>query len=327
MKKTAWVVVIILVLLLVAWGIFFYRSIPREIKLGEIFTKKVIFVGQVPVLLRKSPFPVAYFSKISEAMEFAANSQSYKKIFLFPGVYEGKIIFPSGVELIGSQLEETVIELPSNSLDPNITLGENNTIRNIKIRGGLLGIKILPNSRAIIENCEISQTGQYGIYSEKSDTIAEDKKLSIIRSKVLENKLQGMYLQKGWVEVVDSVAENNGEEGIDIHPWMKAFIRNNIARNNGEGGIEVDLEDNEIVIEGNVSEGNKSSGINLQSGLRDAEGKVTVRGNTLKNNGEFGIRCVKQGRTNPKFFTRVATIADNVFEGNAKGDMVKMCNK
>ena len=82
-------------------------------------------------------------------------------------------------------------------------------------------------------------------------------------------------------------------------------IRNNHYVNNLCNGIWIDLLDNGVTIDGNVSEGNAADGIRVEISY-----KLTITNNIVRNNNRGGITVLN---------TPDATVAGNTVSGNAGG--------
>lgn len=283
-----------------------------------------VFVNQ------NSPYPLQNgsaqypFKNISTAVDFVRENPDFNSIFIAPGTYREKIIAGRGIKLLGEN-KEVVISNPDENSGSTLRLQGDNLLYNISARKGRYAIYIEKSARTDIVNSEASQAKWYGIYSEINEDSGENADVRIIRSRVADNALQGLYLQKGFFLISRSVVENNGEEGIDLHFGINARIRNNEIRKNGESGIETEIDDNDLLIENNIIENNGKNGINLQTGM--SKGKIAIFNNAIKGNLKYGIRCAFHAPVEFPFFKKVMTQNSNQMERNELADLDPGCNR
>lgn len=263
------------------------------------------------------------FANIAAAVDFVRENPNFNTIVIAPGTYREKVIVRPGIKLLGEN-KEVIIHNPNENSGATLRLQGDNLLHNISARKGRYAIYIEKGVRADIINSEASQAKWYGIYSEINEGSDENANVRIINSRVADNALQGLYLQKGTFLVSQSIVENNGEEGIDLHFGINAQIRNNGIRKNGESGIETEVDANDLLIENNIIENNGRNGINLQTGM--SRGKIAIFNNVIKGNLKYGIRCAFHAPVEFPFFKEVMTQNSNQIEKNELADLDLGCN-
>src|SRR4030043_1692957 len=74
----------------------------------------------------------ADYTTISDALAAASSGDA---VYIYPGTYTGNITIPDGVAIIGADRISTIIQAPSGSRGPTITLNGNNRISNLTVNG------------------------------------------------------------------------------------------------------------------------------------------------------------------------------------------------
>ncbi|MCA9364403.1 MAG: right-handed parallel beta-helix repeat-containing protein [Candidatus Moranbacteria bacterium] len=265
------------------------------------------------------------FLTISKAIQKTQYSQEFSKIFISSGVYTEEIKMPENTALYG--VGDIVIQNPKQN-SKTLTLNNNNLIYNIHIHGGKDAIFINPNTKTIIINSSATNATQYGIHTQKSEPDRTKGNTTIINSRIAKNALQGIYAQKGLLSISNSIIEENGEEGIDLHHSMETTVKNSTMRNNGESGLETEIQENIVTLINNMFEGNKKNGVNIQTG--ENTGSIIMIDNTIANNKKYGLRCAvhdpKPDDAPRPYFPYVTSFSGkNIFFENEGGNIDPEC--
>lgn len=285
--------------------------------------------GNIIVVDQNSSSPISNGSfehplkSIEEALIIISEHDEFETIFVYDGEYLETIVLPDNINLFGIG-DNIVIKNPEGTSGETVTPGNNTLLSNIKILEGKYGLYIPRNTGPVtLLNCSVESAGKWGIYNEKHED-APETKLSLIGSTVTKNERQGLYLQKGYFYMNRSKANENGEEGIDLHIDMKIEIKNSEVVGNGEGGLETELGNIDLKISNNIFKNSGSSGINLQS-FGD-KSKVLIKNNTIEENENFGVRCAIHTKEVAPYFSRMITIENNnTFNKNGKENIDPNC--
>ena len=151
------------------------------------------------------------------------------------------------------------------------------------------GILFVTCNRMLVENCWIENTGRNGIHATFSCTN------TIIRNNRCDNNHDGILLLGG-----NCIAENN-------------YVTN--ARSNG---FLVQLVAHGSIIKGNKIDSSVGYGIDLNSTGATASDNCCIEGNTITNNGAYGIRINTDSESN--------VITGNVIKNNAFGTIEDLGN-
>jgi hypothetical protein len=359
-KKTKFNKKLIIILIIIFLVIII--SIYPLYKLGENYFFHIFSIPEGPEIIvdknsrfngengsEKYPFKSLVKATLFIKTYNLEDNLKYSKILIHDGEYGGMVSIPPKVEVIGIG-EDVVIKYPQfNFTDINIehfeknhepegsvlTVEGNNKLKNLKLKDGFFGVYIIPDAAVEIDNCLIENNNKFGVYNKKFKEVKPENKIKIINSTITKSGSQGLYMQKAYFEIKDSLVTQNEEEGIDLHANMISYIDNTEVKFNGEGGIESELDNNEIYITNSLIQGNRSSGINLQSAEENA--KVKLENNQIKYNFDYGLRCAVHAKTKKGYFSRAFIdnmdyiLANNQieFNGNDNGgvNMTKRCLK
>jgi Right handed beta helix region len=131
--------------------------------------------------------------------------------------------------------------------------------------------------------------------------------------------------------VINTLIEENFEDGIDINGIVDVTIEDSIIRNNLDEGIEVRLDDQgtfvnplyPIIIRGNTISGNAQDGIQLINSSTLTPREVTIDGNILADNLRAGVGMLCCDITVEDFqgaaFDEPISVTNNTFYGNDHG--------
>jgi hypothetical protein len=278
------------------------------------------------------------FAKIEDALSDSIN-RNVHTIIIAPDVYEETLELPKNTILFAVSDEVTIIRKEINS--HTIKTSDNTKIININISGANNTVLIPHNTSTTFINTTISQANDFGVKMERKQrkiqkvgekiipeyeiiekTDEEIQQIPLVRfSNVIikQNDNQGMYLQDGKVEIVNSQIISNGEEGIDLHPHMFVTISNTKSYLNGESGLESEIYDNIVIIENSTFTDNIKSGLAFLTSV--GIGDITIKNTTCSTNLKYGMRCAvhKNRPESPKpFFQSVIHWKNNnnTFENN-----------
>jgi hypothetical protein len=264
------------------------------------------------------------FTKISQAIEFCDSNEPFDTILVGPGQYNESLEISKRTNIIGTGGTPTIKD-PEPDTGKTVLAKDDVLLANINLQAGNYGLYINPDVDVILFRVEVSRADKWGIFNEHHQT-TDSAKLSLINSKVSNSRRQGLYLQRGTFYMNNSIADQNGEEGVDLHVEMKTIIKNSTISNNGEGGLETELGNINLQIQNSIFENNGSSGINIQS--FEADSNVALKDNTIKNNRDFGVRCARHSKFKSPYFSKMVQFeGGNVFEGNGKEKIDPTCFK
>lgn len=240
-----------------------------------------------------------------------------------------------------------------------LTMAHNTAVINIHVHGGRDAIVVPYGTHARITRTTVSGALEYGVLMGGKKDRAQDTvnnreaeqynvfhptdrddamvditppdratTLTITNSMIVHNAKQGLYLRDGNVVIRDCLVEDNGEEGIDLHPHTKATITNTTARNNGESGLETEIYDTDLTVENSTFSGNGKNGLAFLTSV--GTGTVTLTNLTISNNGTYGIRCARHKnfpRAPRPFFSSVLHTAHLTFADNGDSDFAPPCTQ
>ncbi|XLQ20059.1 MAG: right-handed parallel beta-helix repeat-containing protein [Candidatus Moraniibacteriota bacterium] len=310
-----------------------------------IFVNKKILENQDYAIEQDGSYTYP-FATITQALEVIQKDDTIT-IIISDGSYDEELILPENTTLYGDGAVTISqgIDVPSIR---TITTANNTKLINLTVTGGNHTIYIPHNTSLTLLNSTISGADDFGIKMDKKERAPDFKEsttnlvyeffnktkeeieamplVRISNSTITKNDNQGLYLQNGRVEILNSQVIENGEEGIDLHPHMHTTIKNTNASNNGESGLESEIYDNIIIIENSTFNNNIKNGLGFitSHGL----GNITVSNNTINDNQKFGIRCAVH-KSKPKqprpFFSSMITNINNTLENNIKANIDSTC--
>lgn len=180
--------------------------------------------------------------------------------------------------------------------------------------------QIIAEGKMIIQDLEISGDGIGILVKEGAEVI--------IKNVYLHDNIKGIYIEKGAkVKIINSIIENNDEEGIDIREFTNVQIKDNIIRKNGESGIEMESEEVRIYVIRNEIIENESKGVAVQY-RRGKGGKLFLISNNIKNNREQDMFCSNTTgavKTPENFYCDFITLYGDT--GKIKGCKWTQCKK
>jgi hypothetical protein len=229
--------------------------------------------------------------------------------------YEKNYSVSSGEVLEGAGQGKTIIE-------GRVKMKNGSTLRNLTVEDG--GIEIASGATATIENVTIKDAkGDAAIITTGGGTLT-------VRNSQIKGSQKGMYIQRGKnIVLIGNIITGNREEAVDIRSDVSGVISGNIITGNGESGIEVILGSSSLKVVNNTITGNGSSGIAAQFyTLNSAIGGLTVSGNKLSNNKNFGIDCriPSGGKPDASYWYRSIFLdRTNTVTGNNKGNFAPRC--
>jgi hypothetical protein len=297
----------------------------------------------------------APFKTISAAIEQARATNGPDTVIVAAGTYEEFFRLPASTTLIGDGRDRTFIVNPDANENYTIYLEDGTSLLNLTVRSGKHPLFIPAHTKTSVHGVTVEDGNTHGIFTEPStritfpeyeeaigkntekknalpqesyDVLAQLPPVMFSDVTVQNNDRQGLYLQDARVVLQNSIVQDNGEEGIDLHPDMHATIRDNDVRNNGESGLESEIQNNSVLIENNVFARNGTNGVAFNSAA--GIGDMTLVGNTIKDNDNYGIRCVRQEDppSEPRpFFPTLIDQRENIFEDNGDGDFSFHCSE
>ncbi len=246
------------------------------------------------------------YKAIGKALE-----EKCTKVKVKDGKYKESITLRKGVSLEGEGDDTIVVG--------KVKMNDDSSLEDVFVDDG--GVEILKNAKVNINNVRIEHA-HIGIV-----TVGTGK-LTVKNCKIKHNG-KGLYLQYGKdVDLQNNVIANNGEEGVDIRANVDGIINGNIIESNKEGGIEVILGKSELKIMNNSIKHNKASGIAVQFYKENSSvGSVTISGNKLVGNGNYGIDCKipSGGRPMVDYWSKSINFGYNFVSGNGKGSLSAQC--
>jgi hypothetical protein len=287
------------------------------------------------------------FATISSALQ-SAKEKNIDTIIIAPGIYEEKLELPENIILSAAHENVVIIKKETNSY--TLKTNNNTKILNIDIFGARNTVIIPHNTSTTFINSMIANAHDFGIKMEKKkrppilpgqnksivyeilektkDEISEIPLVRFNNVIIAKNDNQGMYLQDGRVEIINSKIIKNGEEGIDLHPHMFVTILNTNSSFNGESGLESEVYDNIVTIENSTFKNNIKSGVAFLTSL--GTGNITLTNIKSINNAQFGMRCAvhKNRPAYPRpFFQSTVNWQDpnNIFENNLRRNIATEC--
>ena len=240
-----------------------------------------------------------------------------------------------------------------------LTTAHNTAVINIHVEGGRDAIVVPYNTHTRLTHVLVSGALEYGILMGGKQNRTQDTErnreaeqydvfqpqdrndvavdiqphdsttsLTVTRSMILHNAKQGLYLRDGFVTMRSCLVENNGEEGIDLHPHTKAFITDTVSRKNGESGLETEIYDTDLTVENSTFSENGKNGLAFLTSV--GTGTVTLTNLTITDNGTYGIRCARHKnfpRTPRPFFSSVIHTENLTFANNGESNFAPPCTE
>ncbi len=323
----------------------------------------ILFVDRQSV--NSMPLPVTGsltypFYTISDAI---AAAEGPTTIIVAPGTYEERITLKDNTILYGTGEASNRLSAVTITDDPALlrfplTTAHNTAVVNIHVDGGRDAVIVPYGTHTRISRAVISSALEYGVLmggkkdraqdtennremeqydvfqphdrdASMVDLIPEDRatSLTITNSMIVHNAKQGLYLRDGFFAMHGCLVENNGEEGIDLHPHTKSIITNTISRGNGESGLETEIYDTDLTVENSTFSNNGKNGLAFLTSV--GTGTVTLNNLTITDNATYGIRCARHKnfpRSPRPFFSSVITTHNITFERNGTSDIASPCN-
>lgn len=268
------------------------------------------------------------FNTIAEAIALAqTNDDEHKTIYVKNGEYIESIELGDKMELFGESKSDTIIN--GDGADTVVKMNNKNTLENIKIYKGKIGISIEQNSEVTINKVKVQKFEEVGINVEES---SKKRLVTIKNSEIYEGEGKGIYIKKdNYAKIYYNEIYENDEEGVDVRSSAKGSIKNNDIYKNGEGGIELIVERSKMDIDKNKIYKNSASGIALQAykGGLSSVSDNTIEKNKLTSNKQYGIECATPSNlsTNKSvLWSESATLKDNTIEKNKKGLFSNICH-
>lgn len=249
------------------------------------------------------------FQTIEDALEEGAD-----EIRIASGTYKEDIIVPKGVSVEGDGKDTIIFG--------KVTLEDETELEDLTVRGGW--VRVADGADATLEACTIEDANKNALETSGKGTL-------VVRDVTIKNSSKkGMYIQSGKdIDIRGSVVRDNAEEGIDIRENVDGVIRGNTIRKNGESGIEVIVGKSELDITDNTIISNGSSGIAVQYyDIASAYGAITISGNILKGNDQYGVSCKFPSNPAPasSYWEKSITLSGNTFSKNGDGSVYDVCH-
>lgn len=209
---------------------------------------------------------------------------------------------------IDAAVDGDLVEVGSGTYSENVVVDKRITLRGVDTGEGLPAVNARSNGTGVVlkaggivlDGLYIVNAGQYpsaGIEVVSSDNIIEE-------CSVWNSGHWGIYLKGGSTNntVSNSIASNNGNDGIMVFKAPGNRFRENTIVNNGYHGIQI-LESDNTVVERNVIGNNSNSGVSVET-----SGNAVVMGNIISYN-SIGIQLKGSG---------IDRIGPNRFIGNGQ---------
>lgn len=163
------------------------------------------------------------------------------------------------------------------------------------------GIHLDSSTGVVVEGNAASGNAGDGIRSTASDTAV------VQHNSVSHNTGNGIHLDGSHqTQVRDNTVTDNGGRGVSFVECDGAVVEHNTVTGNDLHGVSFlspdDQPSNQAVVQGNTATGNRLDGITLRS-----QGDVRIDGNTVMDNGQWGLRHL---------FGDVVLVRDNTVTGN-----------
>jgi parallel beta-helix repeat protein len=262
---------------------------------------------------------------ITQALDYInAHKLKKKKVYVAGGTYRESITVRYGTKLYGRDKDSTIIDADGNQNAINFS-SSSSKIKDFTVKSAeATNIIVDKKSKVIIENCKIERAGKYGI-EVKDSSSAQKYKFTLKDSKVSGSGSQGLYIARRRISITGSEIFDNDEEGIDLHQGMRGNVSGNDIHGNGESGIESILSSSNFTIKGNSVNNNHAQGITVQVYSINSKGKIKITRNTIRGNGNYGIRYANYtSKLGPKkfkvFADKYVKLSRNKISGNDKGD-------
>lgn len=166
----------------------------------------------------------------------------------------------------------------------------NTTIKNCNISNSYHGIRILADSKSIIEN-NIIENNTVGIYA---NTLNDS---NILNNKLLNNSINHMCIySSNNLNIYNNLFYNSGTNGIYCYSLTSSTIQENIIdKVTGDGNIALFLSycDNNIFSNNKMSNATKGGGIYATNSSNN-----TFNGNNINETQSYGIRILTDSTNN-----------------------------
>lgn len=209
---------------------------------------------------------------------------------------------------IDAAVDGDLVEVGSGTYSENVVVDKRITLRGVDTGEGLPAVNgrsngtvlVLKAGGIVLEGLYIVNAGPYpsaGIEVVSSDNIID-------RCSIWNSGHWGIYLKGGSTNntVSNSIASNNGNDGIMVFKAPGNRFRENIISNNGYHGFQI-LESDNTFVERNVIANNSNSGVSVE-----ISGNAVVSGNIISYN-SIGIQLKGSG---------IDRIGPNRFIGNGQ---------
>lgn len=277
--------------------------------LAETRRRKKLFL----VLMTFFSLGILWAAEQALAADKTEDEVSGKESITFEGKESSDVRIRKGVTVTGTSPAKAVI-------NGDVTMENGSVLKNVTINAKIFGITVEKDASVVIENVTVKKATSAGIYTKQGGGT-----LTIRNSRITQNQ-KGFYILPGKnLAITGNQVTGNKEEGIDIRRDTSGVISGNTVTQNGEGGGEIIVNGASLTISRNTFSQNRSSGLALQV-YSGTTGKSNVADNTFSGNGNFGVDCKNpQGSGSTGAFKTAVSVRDNMFSGNAKGTINRLC--
>ncbi|MEZ4753640.1 MAG: right-handed parallel beta-helix repeat-containing protein [Bdellovibrionota bacterium] len=202
------------------------------------------------------------------------------------------MILTGDVKLKGNRKFKSVVT-PLDFNKPIITIRGQNSLSNLKIIDGLIGVKVEADALVKIHNCKILNNINDGVLADAPLEGEAPATINIVNSLISKNG-DGVDLEASRGSIRNSRLCNQLDDAIDYDGNSNFSVYNNTICNNRDDGIEIRLASSTTgIIKGNRIFGNGEDGIEvIDTSEVNTNNLILIRRNKVFRNARYGISGV-----------------------------------
>lgn len=236
-------------------------------------------------------------------------AESGDEVIVAKGTYKERITLPKGVKLSGAGMGKTIIKSSGRNDDPVLNMKDRTKVWGVTVQDGEVGIYVRENAKVEIIEVEVINNRHEGILIEKGER-TEKEKASIVNCEIKKNGWSGVYAKKRKVVITDSEIKDNSKNGVMFESGVRAWIDDNSISGNKGSGIVANLDGADITVASkNTIRDNGREGIEVSD--FGAAGSIRVKKSRVSENGHYGVARISRVANIPSSLWGGLVIEDN----------------
>ncbi len=253
------------------------------------------------------------YQTISQALSQAKENT---EVHIADGVYRENIVIPKGVQVYGDNRDKVIIKADDDD-NPTVSMKDQTRLDGVTVEKGEHGIYIQENKKVSIVDCRVVNNRKDGIYIEESQT--NKRYLVSISKTIIENNGRaGIYSEKRKLSVTESLIQNNEGDGAIFQEGSKVWLYKNIFKKNEKSGLKLVLDNSQIWSKKNTYRQNKREGIEINA--YGKPGIIDIGNSRIHNNGRWGIARIQRENFSETIWKGFNVQTDTRYWENGSGD-------